>query len=155
MPYLEPELVVQRFGSYLHTDVRDAIDDDRQFVHAQVGSMSSSLTFLARELGGARVAINTQRRALQTALEEVETALEERPEAHEEVLAAVESARARLENAEGAPTAVEREVVGAANIVFESIRDELDGDQARRARRPLYRFLDTRVQTQLDVLGRD
>jgi hypothetical protein len=147
MPYLEPETVVKRFSSYLHHDVRDAIDEDHQFVKAQVGSMSSSMNFLARELGGARVAVNTQRRRLRDALDGVAEATEA-----DEVLAAVATARDRVDEAEGDPRDVEVELTAAATAVFEAIDESLDGEAARAARRPLYEFLETRVETQLDLL---
>ncbi|WP_254533622.1 hypothetical protein [Natrinema gelatinilyticum] len=155
MPYLEPEHVLHQFASYLNDDVRSAIADDQKFVQAQVGSMSSSLNFLAMELGGMHVAMKTQRRRLLCAFDDIESELGD-GDAAVAVADAIDTARAELEQTDMTDVrALETELTNAANTVFEAINTELDEKAARRARRPLYDFLDTRVQTQLDLLGRE
>lgn len=155
MPYLEPEHVLQQFAGYLSDDVRSAIKDDEKYVQAQVGSMSSSLNFLARELGGMHVAINTQRRRLNEALDNIEAELGD-DESGAAVADAIASARTELKQADGTDArSLEQNVTAAATSVFRAINEELDSEAANQARRPLYGFLETRVQTQLDVLGRE
>lgn len=155
MPYLEPEHVLQQFAGYLSDDVRSAIEDDEKFVQAQVGSMSSSLNFLARELGGMHVAINTQRRQLHDALDGIEAELGD-DELDGAVTDAIADARTKLEQADRTDArTLEQDVTAAASSVFRTINEELDEEAASQARRPLYDFLETRVQTQLDVLGRE
>jgi hypothetical protein len=155
MPYLEPEHVLQQFAGYLSDDVRSAIKDDEKYVQAQVGSMSSSLNFLARELGGMHVAINTQRRRLNEALDNIQAELGD-DESGAAVADAIASARTELKQADGTDArSLEQDLTAAATSVFQAINEELDGEAANQARRPLYDFLETRVQTQLDVLGRE
>lgn len=152
MPYLDPELVVGQFSKYLYREVREAIEDDEKFVAAQVGSMSSSMNFLSRELGGAHVAVNAQRRALLEALDDVEGILDEDDVEGDGVRGAVSTARERVDSADGGPSEVEGELTAAATAVLDGIDEDLDGDAARRVRRPLYDYMETRVQTQLDLL---
>jgi len=45
MPHLNPERVLERFSTFLQEDVRAEIDDE--FIDGQVGSMSSTLSYLA------------------------------------------------------------------------------------------------------------
>ncbi len=155
MPYLEPEHVLQQFASYLNDDVRNAIDDDQKFVRAQVGSMSSSLNFFARELGGMHVALKTQQRRLHCALDDIESNLGE-SESAAAVADTIADARADIESADATnATALEQELTTAAIGVFEAVNEKLDDEAARQARQSLYDFLDTRVETQLDLLGRE
>lgn len=154
MPYLEPEHVLQQFASYLNEDVRNAIEDDQKFVRAQVGSMSSSLNFLSRELGGMHVALKTQQRRLHCSLDDIEDGLSE-DESGAAVADAITAARADIERADATNAReFEQELTTAAIAVFKAVNEELDDADAQQARQPLYDFLDTRVQTQLDLLGR-
>lgn len=154
MPYLEPEHVLQQFAGYLSDDVRGAVRDDEKFVQAQIGSMSSSLNFLAKEFSGMHVAINTQRRQLDRSLATVEGQLND-DESADAVLEAIDEARSAIEQADRTDARdLEQTVTGAAETVLSAINEELDEETARQARQPLYEFLETRVQTQLDVLGR-
>jgi hypothetical protein len=154
MPYLKPEHVLQQFASYLSDDIRHAVADDEKFVQAQVGSMSSSLNFLAKEFGGMRVAINTQKRQLDSSLAAVERQLDD--ESADAVVAAIDEARSELTQADGTSARdLEQTVTAAATTALSAINEELDEERARQARQPLYEFLETRVQTQLDVLGRE
>ncbi|OLZ39442.1 hypothetical protein A6E15_18965 [Natrinema saccharevitans] len=63
MPYLDPELILDRFAAFTREEVRPAVTDD-EFVHAQVGSMASTLQFLAGDVGGREAAVRVQRRTL-------------------------------------------------------------------------------------------
>ena len=152
MPYLAPEHVLRQFATYLQEDVRDAIDDDHKFVKAQVGSMSSSLSFLAMELDSLGEDLSTQQQALLDALDDAESELGtiEDPAS---VAETITTSRERVQNTELADSyAFERELTEAVTAVFESL-DELPEDDARRVRKPLYSFLETRVTTQLEALG--
>jgi Mg2+ and Co2+ transporter CorA len=155
MPYLQPNHVLQQFANYLSDDVRSAIEDDEKFVQAQVGSMSSSLNFLSKELSGMHVAVNTQKRQLERALDDIESRVSN-DESADTVLEAIDDARSALEEADRAEAReLEQTVTAAATDVISAINQDLDDEAARRARRPFYEFLETRVQTQLDVLGRE
>lgn len=154
MPYLDPEHVLQQFAGYLQGDVRDAIDDDHKFVKAQVGSMSSSLNFLARELDSMTADLETQRESLLDALDAVEETIEDDDKAAD-VEASIEDARARIEDADtNDDYEYERVLTDAATDVLETI-DEMNPQEATRVREPLYAYINTRVRTQIEALGGD
>lgn len=152
MPYLEPEHVLRQFATYLQQDVRDAIDGDHKFVKAQVGSMSSSLNFLAMELDSLGEDLATQQQALLDALDDAERELDTVDDSTS-VAETITASRERVQNAELTDSyAFERELTEAVTAVLNAL-DELSEDDARRVRRPLYSFLETRVTTQLEALG--
>lgn len=148
MPHLKPARVLERFSSYLYTDVRPEIDDE--FVDGQVGSMSSTLNHLARQLRTERAVMERQRESLLDGLGAVAADCDD-----ETVAAAADEARDRVASADACEVDEIRTVlVDACNDVLETIDRELDGDAARAARRPLYEFLRVRVEGQLEMLGR-
>jgi hypothetical protein len=154
MPHLRPARVLERFSSFLYTDVKPEIDDE--FVEGQVGSMSSTLSFLAQQLEAEHAMTMRQRETLLDGLETVATDCDD-----ETVVEAAESARERVAEAgtgdgagDGGVDEVQSALVDAANDVLATIDRELDGDAARAARRPLYEFLRVRVEGQLEMLGR-
>jgi hypothetical protein len=152
MPYLEPEHVLRQFAGYLQDDVRDAIEDEHKFVEAQVGSMSSSLNFLARELDSLNEDLAAQRRALLEALDDVEAALEQEG-GSPTIERAIETARDSVRNADPSNGyEYERVLTGAATDVLNSLED-LDDQSAAPVRRPLYSYMNARVKTQLEALG--
>lgn len=149
MPHLNPERVLDRFSTFLQEDVRAEIDDE--FVDGQVGSMSSTLSHLARELRLKREVTMEQRRVLLDGLESVE-----RNCVDTTVTEAAERARERVGYASaGDVDELESVLVDACNDVLDAINTELDGSDARDARKPLYEFLRVRVDGQLELLGRD
>lgn len=148
MPYLEPEDVLREFSRYALEDVRPALREDEQFMRGQVGSMASTLRFLAGELEGMDDAVDRQREALASALAEAERRVDDRS-----VAAAVADARDRVENAGHDARETERVLLDAADDALAAI-DDLEPDDARRARSPVYDFLDVRLETQLQLLGR-
>lgn len=148
MPYLQPERVLEEFARFAVEDVRPALRDDETFVRGQVGSMASTMRFLATELVEVDDAVATQRASLLAALADAEEAVDD-PTARE---ALVEVHR-RVEESSGSPRAVERLLLSAADEAFEAV-DALDEPTARSARAPLYRFLDARIDAQLGLLGR-
>lgn len=149
MPHLEPERVLERFSTYLREDVREEIDDE--FVAGQVGSMSSTLQYLSQQLELERDVTIRQRETLLDSLAEVEERCDDGTVREE-----ARRARERIEEADtGDVDELETTLVSACNDVLESINAELDGEEAREARRPLYGFLRTRVEGQLELLGRD
>lgn len=148
MPYLEPEHVLERFSEFALDEIRPAIDDE--FLQGQVGSMASTLRFLSMELAGKADAIEQQHDALRTALDEVAATVDD-----EVVVSTVEAASDQItEVSNDRPDELEAKLLAAGNDVLAAIDEELTGDAARTARRPLYGFLDTRVQTQLEMMGR-
>jgi len=151
MPYLEPEHVTREFSRFAIEEIRPAIDDDEQFVEAQVGSMASTMRFLSGELQGMPEAVDAQHDAAREALAAAEEVLAE----HEATAAeeAVTEARERVAAAEGRSREVESTLVEAVRDALEAV-DDCDDEVARAARDPLYGFLDTRVESQLRLLGR-
>lgn len=148
MPYLEPERVLAEFARFAVEDVRPALRDDEAFVRGQVGSMASTLRFLATELAEADDAVAAQRASLLSALADAEAAVDD-PTVRETLA----EARRGVEEAAGRPREVERRLLSAADEALAAV-DALDGPAARRARAPLYRFLVDRVDAQLGLLGR-
>lgn len=146
MPYLEPALVLRAFSRYAIEEVRPALREE-EFVRAQVGSMASTLRFLAGELEGVDGAVATQRASLGEALAAAREAVDDPG-----VEAALADAHERVTDADGRPREIERTLLSAADDALAAV-DTLD-EGAREARAPLYAFLDDRVEAQLRMLGR-
>lgn len=155
MPYLEPAHVLRQFSAFAREEIRPALADDERFVAAQVGSMASTLQYLAAELDGHEAAVDAQREALDEALDAAIASLRksEAPGAAA-ALDDVTDARKRVDEAEGDARAVEDELLAAADGALAAI-DGVEGEAAEAARRPLYAFLDTRLEEQLELLGRE
>lgn len=148
MPYLDPERILEEFSRQALQSVRPAIPAEEAFVRGQVGSMASTMRFLAAEVAGADEAVADQRASLRSALAEAAAAVEDPA-----VRATLEEQRRRVEACEGRPRAVEGVLRSAADEALRAV-DTLDAPAAREARAPLYRFLDDRVEAQLGLLGR-
>lgn len=149
MLYLEPEHVLGRFSEFVLSEVRPAIDDE--FLKGQVGSVASTLRFLSMELADRTDAIERQHDTLLDALEEVAATAENEP-----VVSAARAASDELTDVSDLDTReLEERLLAAGRDVLAIINENLAGDDARRARRPMYEFLDTRVQTQLELMGRE
>ena len=157
MPYLRPELVLDRFSSFARDDVRPAIvGEGDEFLEAQVGSMSSTLSFLSRELEGMGDAIDSQHDALVAALDEAERVLDDASADGGDLDPSVKQTRERVSNAARDDIYEhERVLVDASSELLEAVDEELDDESARAVREPLYGFLRTRVESQLRMLGRD
>jgi len=115
--------------------------------------MASTLRFLSMEVAGWPEAIERQHDALLTALEAVGETVED-----DTVAATVEDALDRVTGAPATtddPDDLETALLAASNDVLDAIDGELDGEAARRARGPMYEFLDVRVQSQLELMGRE
>lgn len=69
MPYLSPADVLRRFSRFALSKVRPSVPEDERFVRGQVGSMASTLRFLAGELEGRQRSVAEQERALREALD--------------------------------------------------------------------------------------
>lgn len=148
MPYLEPENVLREFSRYSLEEIRPALKEDEQFMRGQVGSMASTLRFLAGELDGMDDAVAQQRQSLEAALAVAE---DEIPDGT--VAATVADARERVADTGSDARETERILIDAADDALAAI-DELEEEAARHARVPIYEFLDTRLETQLRLLGR-
>ncbi|SEH17244.1 hypothetical protein SAMN04487967_3081 [Natronorubrum sediminis] len=149
MPHLQPAHVLEEFASFLQNDVRAEIDDE--FVDGQVGSMSSTMRYLSRQLRQKHEITVRQRDSLLEGLAAIEQDCDDP--------AVVESVAAAQERIERTPaeesTELETVLVSTCNDVLETIDAELEGDDAGSAREPLYDFLRVRVEGQLEMLGRD
>lgn len=154
MPYLDPERILDRFATFTREEVRPAVGDD-EFVHAQVGSMASTLQFLAGEVGGREEAVRAQHRVLRESLDELESVLERNEIESAGVRTAVDDARSDLDAVDGSSRDVEGTLLTAADDVLTAIDRELDAERAATARQPIYEFLRTRVDRQLRLLGRE
>lgn len=148
MPHLQPAQVIEQFASFLQEDVRAEIDDE--FVDGQVGSMSSTMRYLAAQLRQQSEITRRQRDSLLEALDTVERDCESIA-----VADAASDARERIEASDADGKKLESLLVSACNDVLDEITAELEGDDARAARDPLYEFLRVRVEGQLQMLGRD
>jgi len=150
MPYLKPEETMRQFSNFVLEEVRPRVEDE--FVRAQLGSMSSTLRFMSGEIQGMDEAVEAQRQTLVAALDGVEAAVDE---SEEKVLESVEEARGRIDDAADTGTReLEESLLAACEDMLQTIDEELEGEDARRARRPLYDFLDVRVESQLRMCGR-
>jgi len=150
MPYLRPETVLEEFSGFTLSTVRPALGEDEEFVRGQTGSMASTLRFLADELEAREAMVEEQERALREALDAVEEAAADTPAAE-----AVDAALADLDDAPGRVREREGALLAAADDVLAAIDTHLEGETARRARQPMYGFLDTRTGGQLRMLGRE
>jgi len=148
MSYLKPEKTARRFSKFVLEEVRPRVEDE--FVRAQLGSMASTLRFMSGEIQGMDEAVEAQRGTFAAALDGVEAAVGEN---EEKVLESVEDARESVDEDVGTRELEESLLVACENIL-QAIDDELEGDEARRARGPLYDFLDVRIESQLRMCGR-
>ncbi len=155
MPYLHPELVLRRFSTFTRTEVRPSVvGDGDEFLEAQVGSMSSTLNFLSKELDGMRDAVEAQHEALLGALDGAEQALDGLDAEAPEVRAVVEDGRDRLADPPAAVYDHEERLLEVSSDALAAVETDLDGEAARAVRDPLYDFLRVRVTAQLEMLGR-
>ena len=150
MPYLRPETVLEEFSGFTLSTVRPAIAEDEEFVRGQTGSMASTLRFIAGELEAREAMVDEQERALREALDVVTERTADTPAAE-----AVEAVVADIDDAPDGVREREEALLEAADGVLAAVDVHLEGDAARRARRPVYDFLDTRTEGQLRMLGRE
>lgn len=157
MPYLSPALVLGRFSGFARDEVRPAIGGEGdEFLEAQVGSMSSTLSFLSKELDGMGEAVDEQHDTLLEALDGAAQALDDADHDGNEVAAAIDEARERVTDApRGDVYEHERVLVEVSSDVLGVVDEHLDGEAARAVREPVYGYLRTRVESQLRMLGRD
>jgi hypothetical protein len=156
MPYLHPELVLGRFSSFTREEVRPAIvGDGDEFLEAQVGSMSSTLDFLSKELNGMRDAVEAQHEALLEALAGAERALDDLDATAPDVRTVLEDGRDRLADPPADVYDHEELLLAVSSDALAAVDDDLEGEAARAVRDPLYGFLQVRVTAQLEMLGRD
>lgn len=152
MPYLDPAQILKQFSQFLQMEVRPAIPDDERTTRAQVGSMSSTLRFLSKELAGREEAFEHQRQALLEALDEIDRRLTNLSGA-DRVQSEVIDARAQLKQAEGTFQEREAVVLDSSDAILAAIEGDLEDDEARSVRKPMYDFLETWVDSQLRMLG--
>lgn len=156
MPYLRPKLVLNRFSTFARDDIRPAIvGDGDEFLEAQVGSMSSTMSFLSKELDGMGDAVETQHDSLVDAIDDADRALVDAAGDTGAVSSTIADARDHLsESSWGDPYAHEEVLLEHSSAILEAVDEHLDDPSAKSVRAPLYRFLQTRVETQLEMLGR-
>ena len=156
MPYLHPKLVLRRFSAFTREEVRPSVvGDGDEFLEAQVGSMSSTLDFLSKELGGMRDAVESQHEALLEALAGAEQALADTDAEAPEVRTVIEEGRERLTDPPADVYDHEEFLLDVGSDALAAVEAELDGEAARAVRDPLYGFLHARVTAQLEMLGRE
>jgi hypothetical protein len=152
MTYVPPSVVLERLSEFTAETVVDAIGQESAFVRAQVGSMSSTLGFLAREVERRDEAVLEQRRATLEALRTLEGLDADAVEAFvADQRETIESTDPALGNTEPVRRSL-REVLEAIRAAVE---DGRFGDDTPEARAVLYDLFETRVDSQLRVLGRE
>jgi hypothetical protein len=155
MPYLHPEVVLRRFSAFTRGEVRPSVvGDGDEFLEAQVGSMSSTLDFLSKEVDGMRDAVEAQHEALREALDGVERALDGLDAEAPEVRAVLEDGRDRLADPPAAVYDHEERLLEVSSDALAAVETDLEGEAACAVRSPLYDFLRVRVTAQLEMLGR-
>lgn len=141
MTYLEPSVLLERYATYLLEEVAPAFEDERR--RSRVGAVGCALRSLSRELA-AEDALERRRRSLDSALADVEAALAAvEADGAATVRERVAGARERVAGADDRAVLLE-----ACEDALAAIDAHLAGASARRARRPLYRFLDRRTAEQ-------
>jgi len=151
MPYVPPSVVLRRLSEFTADTVVGAIGEESTFVRAQVGSMSSTLGFLAHEVERRDEAVLEQRRATLEALKTLESLEGDAVEAFVvDQRKAIESTDPALGNTEAVRSSL-REVLEAIRAAVED--DRFDDTAAARA--VLYDLFETRVDSQLRMLGRE
>jgi hypothetical protein len=157
MPYLPPELILDRFSTFARDDVRSSINGEGdEFLEAQVGSMSSTLSFLSKELEGMGDAVESQHEALLEALDGAEQVLNDVDAGGSDIRITLEETRERVSNAPRNDSYEHEQIlVDASSELLEAVNEDLDRETAQAIREPLYQFLQTRVESQLEMLGRD
>ncbi len=151
MPYVPPSTVLGRLSEFTADTVVDAIGEESTFVRAQVGSMSSTLGFLAREVEHRDESILERRRALLDALDELEGVGGAAADAFvADQRERVEAVEPVIGNADDVETAV-RETLGELQ---RAVDDGTFGAETPEARARLYELFEHRVESQLHVLGR-
>jgi hypothetical protein len=151
MPYVPPSTVLGRLSEFTADTVVDAIGEESTFVRAQVGSMSSTLGFLAREVEHRDESILERRRALLDALDELEGVGGAAADAFvADQRERVEAVEPVIGNADDVETAV-RETLGELQ---RAVDDGTFGAETPEARARLYDLFEHRVESQLHVLGR-
>jgi len=156
MPYLHPKLVLGRFSAFAREEVRPAVvGEGDEFLEAQVGSMSSTLQFLSKELDGMRDAVESQHEALLEALAGTEQVLDGLESEAPELRGVLGAGHDRLAEPPADSYDHEQLLLAVGSDALEAVSAELDGEAARAAREPLYEFLRVRVTAQLEMLGRE
>lgn len=152
MTYLPPSVVLSRLSEFTSDTVIGGIGEGSKFVRAQVGSMSSTLGFLSQEIARQDEALLEQREALLDALDDVENL------GDNEVSVFVADQRDTVENIDprmGNTEEVQSVLLDAMGDLQTAINDGTFEEDTAEARGVLYDLFETRVQSQLWVLGRD
>lgn len=152
MVYLPPSDVLDRLSEFTADTLVGAIGNGSKFQRAQAGSMSSTLGFLARETEHREQSFLEQRVALLEALDELEGLGDD--DATSFVTAQrdlVDSEEPTMGNADD----VQATLLEAIGGLQSAMADGTFGEDTTRARAVLYELLEKRVQSQLQVVGRD
>ena len=154
MPYLDPSTVLERFSRFAIAEVRPVVPDDEAFVAGQIGSMASTLQFLAGELATTEEAVERQERTLATAIEAIDAVLDDRDLTAPALREAIQNASEATESG-GDVRARETACLDATTELLAAIDRDLAGPDARAARRPVYDVLDARLDAHHAMLGRE
>lgn len=112
--------------------------------------MASTLQFLSIEIDKEPEALERQRGSLLNSLDNIEGEVQNPP-----VFETTRTTKEHITNCSSdGPGELEASLLEGCNNVLSVIDKELEGEAAARARQPLYEFLDTRVQSQLDMMRR-
>lgn len=156
MPYVDSELALERLSDFIRDEVRPEFEESDQLLHAQLGSLSSTLSFISKEQHGRVDSVRQQRAALLEATDSVDEILADIEDDTDSVEQVLVRAREELAESDVSDTReTEKTILSSANDILEAIDADLDGRGAARAREPIYGFLRARVEAQFDVLGRE
>lgn len=152
MPYLPPAVVLERLSQFTADTLVGAIGEGSKFERAQVGSMSSTLGFLSKEVDGRDESIGEQLEATLIALDDLSTL------GDGAATAFVADRREALESVKptmGNTDAVQSVLLETMSDLREAVDDGTFEDDTPEARRICYDLFETRVESQLAMLGRE
>lgn len=152
MTYIAPSVVLGRLSEFTSDTVVEAIGEESSFVRAQVGSMSSTLGFLSREVEHREEAVLEQRRRLLEAFENLEHLGDEDASSFvAEKREAIESIDPIIGKTDDIRTK-SRDTLGELR---QAIEEGTFGEDTPEARTILYDLFETRIENQLHMLGRE
>lgn len=152
MPYLPPSVVLGRLSQFTADTLVGAIAEGSKFERAQAGSMSSTLGFLSKEVAERDGSIREQREALLDALDELEGLGDEAAAAFvRDQREAVESVGLAMGNTD----AVQSALLEGIDELRTAVNDSTFDEDTPEARGILYDLFRTRVESQLQMLGRE
>lgn len=152
MPYLPPSVVLERLSEFTSDTVIGSIGEESKFVRAQVGSMSSTLGFLSQEVAHQGESMLEQHEALLDALDTLSGLGGEEAEAF---LADQRETVEGIDPVLGNRGEVRTVLLTVLGDLRQAVNDRTFGEDTPEARGVLYDLFETRIESQLWMLGRE